>query len=199
MEKACVYSCVFVFIRGRFAWIYRGLMRARRLLKTRSERVKAPAVFPQTTRDQLVGVIKYTGKAKTVEEMDEGIAAEIRRRYTAGSILVEATGRDGVLIRSTGTFPRTTLAGELKTVDSSDAAVYAACNFGGRGDNRSLTVAALFRVMTSSRLCRARRCPPGLLCGPPLLRSLRPNRCLRSIGRGSRTWLGRSLLLGRRW
>jgi bifunctional DNA-binding transcriptional regulator/antitoxin component of YhaV-PrlF toxin-antitoxin module len=40
--------------------------------------------FPRTTLDQLVGVLKYKGRPKTVEEMDEGIAREIRRRHARG-------------------------------------------------------------------------------------------------------------------
>jgi AbrB family looped-hinge helix DNA binding protein len=40
--------------------------------------------FPRTSLDQLVGVLKYKGKPKTIEEMDEGIAKEIRRRRARG-------------------------------------------------------------------------------------------------------------------
>lgn len=36
--------------------------------------------FERTTLDEVVGCLRHDGKAKTIEEMDAGIAAEVRRR-----------------------------------------------------------------------------------------------------------------------
>ncbi len=41
---------------------------------------RAPAV-PETTMDQVFGCLKYDGPAKTLEEMDAGIAEAVSERY----------------------------------------------------------------------------------------------------------------------
>ena len=43
----------------------------------------APA-FPLTTTEQVFGCLRYQGKAKTLEEMRDGVAAEVRRRHARG-------------------------------------------------------------------------------------------------------------------
>jgi AbrB family looped-hinge helix DNA binding protein len=40
--------------------------------------------LPKTTLDEVVGILKYKGKAKTLAEMDEGIAREVKRRHDLG-------------------------------------------------------------------------------------------------------------------
>lgn len=43
----------------------------------------APA-FPPTTTEQVFGCLRYQGKPKTAQEMQDGIAAEVRRRHARG-------------------------------------------------------------------------------------------------------------------
>jgi AbrB family looped-hinge helix DNA binding protein len=40
--------------------------------------------LPRTTLDQVEGILKYKGKAKTLAELDEGIAREVKRRHDLG-------------------------------------------------------------------------------------------------------------------
>jgi AbrB family looped-hinge helix DNA binding protein len=40
--------------------------------------------FPRTTLDQVVGCLKYQGKAKTLAEMDSAIGEEVMRRHERG-------------------------------------------------------------------------------------------------------------------
>jgi AbrB family looped-hinge helix DNA binding protein len=43
----------------------------------------APA-FPLTTPEQVFGCLRYQGKPKTLRDMQDGIAAEVRRRHARG-------------------------------------------------------------------------------------------------------------------
>ena len=43
----------------------------------------APRFVP-TRQEDVAGMLAYAGPAKTIEEMDEGIAAEVRRRHARG-------------------------------------------------------------------------------------------------------------------
>jgi len=40
--------------------------------------------FPRKTLDKVVGSLKYTGKAKTIEEMDAAIGEEVKKRHARG-------------------------------------------------------------------------------------------------------------------
>lgn len=40
--------------------------------------------FAPTRHEDVAGMLAYTGPAKTIEEMDEAIAAEVRRRHARG-------------------------------------------------------------------------------------------------------------------
>ena len=40
--------------------------------------------FPPTKIDAVFGCLKYTGKAKTIAEMDQGIMDEVKRRHASG-------------------------------------------------------------------------------------------------------------------
>lgn len=42
--------------------------------------LKAVPSFTPTTLDKVFGMLPYSGKAKTIEEMDESVLAEARRR-----------------------------------------------------------------------------------------------------------------------
>jgi AbrB family looped-hinge helix DNA binding protein len=42
--------------------------------------LKAVPLFAPTTIDEAFGILAYSGPAKTLEEMDEGVMAEARRR-----------------------------------------------------------------------------------------------------------------------
>jgi AbrB family looped-hinge helix DNA binding protein len=44
-------------------------------------RLRAKAPFPRTELGQVFGSVPYTGPAKTLEEMNEGIRAAVARRY----------------------------------------------------------------------------------------------------------------------
>jgi AbrB family looped-hinge helix DNA binding protein len=46
--------------------------------------LKPAPVFPRTTPDQVFGSLRYVGEAKTTQEMQAGIAAEVRRRHARG-------------------------------------------------------------------------------------------------------------------
>jgi hypothetical protein len=41
-------------------------------------------VFPPTRPEDVFGMLKYKGKPKTLKEMDDAIAAEVRRRHRRG-------------------------------------------------------------------------------------------------------------------
>ena len=41
-------------------------------------------VFPETRPEDVFGSLKYDGPAKTIEEMDAGIVAEVKRRHARG-------------------------------------------------------------------------------------------------------------------
>jgi AbrB family looped-hinge helix DNA binding protein len=43
--------------------------------------LKAAAIFPPTLSENVFGSLGYTGKPKTLREMDAGIAAEAKRRH----------------------------------------------------------------------------------------------------------------------
>ena len=40
--------------------------------------------FPPTRLEDVIGCLKYRGKAKTIEEMDRGIAKAIKERHARG-------------------------------------------------------------------------------------------------------------------
>lgn len=40
--------------------------------------------FPPTKLEDVYGCLKYTGKPKTLKEMDEAIAKEVKRRHALG-------------------------------------------------------------------------------------------------------------------
>lgn len=40
--------------------------------------------FPPTRIEDVAGMLKYTGKPKTIEEMDEAVSEEVRRQYERG-------------------------------------------------------------------------------------------------------------------
>jgi AbrB family looped-hinge helix DNA binding protein len=40
--------------------------------------------FPSTTFEEVEGMLQYKGKPKSLEEMDEAIAAEVKARYARG-------------------------------------------------------------------------------------------------------------------
>jgi AbrB family looped-hinge helix DNA binding protein len=40
--------------------------------------------FPPSRLKDVVGILRYTGKPKTLEEMDEAILVEVRRRHDRG-------------------------------------------------------------------------------------------------------------------
>jgi AbrB family looped-hinge helix DNA binding protein len=42
--------------------------------------LRAAAPFPRTTIDQVAGCLKYRGRPLTLEEMDEAVAREARKR-----------------------------------------------------------------------------------------------------------------------
>lgn len=46
--------------------------------------LKAAPLFKPTTMDEVFGCAKYDGAAKTIEEMDAGIVAEVKRRHARG-------------------------------------------------------------------------------------------------------------------
>ncbi len=40
--------------------------------------------FPPTKLEDVAGMLRYKGKAKTIREMDEAIAIEVKRRHALG-------------------------------------------------------------------------------------------------------------------
>lgn len=46
--------------------------------------LKPASVFPPTRYEDVRGSLRYHGKPKTIEEMDEAIAIEVRRRHARG-------------------------------------------------------------------------------------------------------------------
>lgn len=46
--------------------------------------LKAAPLFKPTRMEDVYGCAKYTGPAKTIEEMDAGIVAEVKRRHARG-------------------------------------------------------------------------------------------------------------------
>jgi AbrB family looped-hinge helix DNA binding protein len=46
--------------------------------------LKEAAVFSPTKSGEAFGMLKHKGKPKTLKEMDEAIAAEVRRRHARG-------------------------------------------------------------------------------------------------------------------
>jgi AbrB family looped-hinge helix DNA binding protein len=46
--------------------------------------LKAASLFPPTKIDDVFGCLKYEGPAKTIEEMDAAIEAEVRERHARG-------------------------------------------------------------------------------------------------------------------
>jgi AbrB family looped-hinge helix DNA binding protein len=43
--------------------------------------LRAAPLFPPTRPEEVFGCLKYTGKPKTIEEMNASIAAEVKRRH----------------------------------------------------------------------------------------------------------------------
>jgi AbrB family looped-hinge helix DNA binding protein len=53
--------------------------------KTREGVLLRPAkLFPPTTFEEVEGMLQYKGKPKTIEEMDEAIAAGVKDRHARG-------------------------------------------------------------------------------------------------------------------
>jgi len=46
--------------------------------------LKAAPLFPPTTPDEVFGSLHYQGAPKSLEEMQQGILAEVRRRHARG-------------------------------------------------------------------------------------------------------------------
>ena len=46
--------------------------------------LKAAPVFTPTRHEDVAGMLAYTGPPKTIEEMDAGIEAEVKRRHARG-------------------------------------------------------------------------------------------------------------------
>jgi AbrB family looped-hinge helix DNA binding protein len=46
--------------------------------------LKAAPLFPPTRYEDVYGSLQYKGKPKTLEEMEAGIANEVRRRHARG-------------------------------------------------------------------------------------------------------------------
>ncbi len=46
--------------------------------------LKPEPLFPPTTLDEVYGCLKWDGPPKTLEEMDEGITAEVLERHARG-------------------------------------------------------------------------------------------------------------------
>lgn len=46
--------------------------------------LKPAPLFPRTTPEQVFGSLPYSGKPKTLDDMQAGIAAEARRRHARG-------------------------------------------------------------------------------------------------------------------
>jgi AbrB family looped-hinge helix DNA binding protein len=46
--------------------------------------LKPAPLFAPTTPEQVFGCLRYAGKPKTLEDMQAGIAAEVRRRHARG-------------------------------------------------------------------------------------------------------------------
>jgi AbrB family looped-hinge helix DNA binding protein len=46
--------------------------------------LKAAPVFAPTRTEDVAGMLAYDGPAKTLEEMEAGIAAEVKRRHARG-------------------------------------------------------------------------------------------------------------------
>ena len=42
------------------------------------------SAFPPSTIEQVLGCLKYTGKPKSIAEMDKAVAKEARRRHASG-------------------------------------------------------------------------------------------------------------------
>jgi AbrB family looped-hinge helix DNA binding protein len=46
--------------------------------------LKPASLFPPTRPEDVFGILKYSGPAKTLEEMDAAITAEVKRRRARG-------------------------------------------------------------------------------------------------------------------
>jgi hypothetical protein len=46
--------------------------------------LRAEKPFPPTTIDEVMGILQYKGKPKTIEEMDDAIAREVKARHARG-------------------------------------------------------------------------------------------------------------------
>jgi AbrB family looped-hinge helix DNA binding protein len=46
--------------------------------------LKRERIFPETRPEDVFGSLRYDGPAKTIEEMDAGITAEVKRRHARG-------------------------------------------------------------------------------------------------------------------
>jgi AbrB family looped-hinge helix DNA binding protein len=46
--------------------------------------LKAAPAFPPTRMEDVFGCLQYSGRPKTIEDMDEAITAEVKRRHARG-------------------------------------------------------------------------------------------------------------------
>jgi AbrB family looped-hinge helix DNA binding protein len=46
--------------------------------------LKAAPIFPPTRSEDVYGSLRYKGRPKTLEEMEAGIVAEVKRRHARG-------------------------------------------------------------------------------------------------------------------
>jgi AbrB family looped-hinge helix DNA binding protein len=46
--------------------------------------LRAAKPFPETTIDDVIGILQYKGKPKTLEEMDDAITEEVKARHARG-------------------------------------------------------------------------------------------------------------------
>jgi AbrB family looped-hinge helix DNA binding protein len=46
--------------------------------------LKSAPIFPPTRPEEVAGMLAYTGRPKTLAEMDAGITAEVKRRHARG-------------------------------------------------------------------------------------------------------------------
>jgi AbrB family looped-hinge helix DNA binding protein len=46
--------------------------------------LRAAKPFPETTIDDVIGILQYKGEPKTLEEMDDAITEEVKARHARG-------------------------------------------------------------------------------------------------------------------
>jgi hypothetical protein len=63
-------------------------MRKKKLPTVPADKEQGPKlpepVFPPTRPEDVAGMLRYTGRPKTLKEMDEAITAEVKRRHARG-------------------------------------------------------------------------------------------------------------------